>query len=86
MATFLATLYVLSITLIFGIGLIRMFIIREDFDISDISDIIATCVVAVVPGINCILAIELLSNLLTTVQMDYYWDGEARRFLKRDEE
>ncbi len=83
MATFLATLYVLSITLIFGIGLIRMFIIREDFDISDI---IATCVVAVVPGINCILAIELLSNLLTTVQMDYYWDGEARRFLKRDEE
>lgn len=82
MITVIATLYALSIILIFGIGLIRMFIIREDFDISDI---IATCVVAVVPGINCILAIELLSDLLTTAQMDYYWDGEARRFLKRDQ-
>lgn len=82
MATVIATLYILSGILIFGIGLIRMFIIQEDFEISDI---IATCIVAVVPGINCFLAIELVSEFLTTVQMDYYWDGNSRRFLKRDQ-
>lgn len=72
--------YILTIVVIYGIGAIRMFLLREDFDIAII---LSVWLLSIIPFVNFIIAI-VMGWSFAKVLKNYYWSSKIGRFTKRD--
>lgn len=80
MITTIIMFYIPTIVVIFGIGVIRMFLLREDIDIAII---LTVWLLSIIPFVNFIIAMVMGWSFAKALK-NYYWSRKIGRFIKLD--